>query len=214
MPLDLNELKRERNITQPEAEALADVIEQTGASEVPYPVNTNEGTLTVVGNPNITKREPQLYEVAVYVPKATSEYSRKKLMEIAVEGTFDETELEYQFIIEVPVNVLSIERREAMAYATGIVMSTLYEEVENDDKTVSLEYITDKTKRTARIFRLTQDPEISFALKSAVISMLDLPEGLSYITTSQAVATAIDFMENNADTVNEVDANLESSDNQ
>lgn len=212
MPLDLNELKRERNLTEPEVQKIAEVVEKTGESEMPYPVNNAEGKLTVVGNPNITKREPQLYTVAVFVPKATSEYSREKLQQIAVD--FQETELEYQIVIEVPVDVLSIDRREAMAYATGIVMSTLYEEVEHDDKTVSMEYIMDDTKRMARIYRLTRDPEISFALKDAVISMLDLPAGLSQITTSQAIEVAIDFMMNNPDVVNETDANLEQGDNQ
>lgn len=212
MPLDLNELKRERNLTEPEVKKIVEVVEKTGESEMPYPVNNTEGKLSVLGNPNVTKREPQLYEVAVYVPKATSEYTKEKLESIAIK--FEETELEYQLLIEVPVNVLSIDRREAMSYATGIVMSTLYEEVEHEDKTVSMEFITDNVKRMARIYRLTQDPDISYALKSAVVGMLDLPKGLSQITTSQAVATAIEFMENNPDVVNEVDANLEQGDNQ
>lgn len=206
MPLDLNELKRERNLTEPEVKKIADVVESTGAEEVPFPAHTEQGNLSIVGDPNITKRAPQMYTVNVIVPIATSEYTEAQLQEIAVD--FDKTELEYHVTLEVPVTVLSIDRREGMLYALGIVLSSFYEEVEDDEGNKSMRYITNQSKLTARLYLLTLDPDISFALKTAVVKMLDLPTGLSQITVSQAVDTAIAFMEQNPDVINEVDANL------
>lgn len=208
MPLeDLKVIKRERNLDQTDVEKLSNVVEETGTSSVPFPVNTENGDLTVVGDANITKREPQTYRVKLFVEKATSLYTEKELREVSVE--FDQNELEYHVVLEIQVDKITIDMRESMSYAIGLVLATLYEQVEHEDGKVSMEYITDPRKRSVRALQLVRDREASALLKEVAIALLDLPEGLQAMTTSQATEIVVDFMLNNPDLVNETDSNLD-----
>lgn len=209
MPINLKDLQKNRTLTMPEAKKIDKVVEETGTSEIPYPVVDNDTNIAVIGNANIIKREPQLYKVLVFVDKATTSFTKEELESINVDDKLDESGTEYRVLLEVPLTEITVAKRETASMAVMLIQGLYYEDVEQEDGTVVSKYITSSIKRQARLLEIIQDKYISNMLKQSVIDLLELPEGLQTITVSQAVEVFVDFATQNADLLNENDSNLD-----
>lgn len=209
MTINLKDLQKNRTLTMPEAKKIDKVVEETGTSEIPYPVVDNDTNIAVIGNANIIKRDPQYYKVLVFVDKATTSFTKEELESINTADTLDESGTEYRVLLEVPLTEITVAKRESASMGVMLIQGLYYEDVEQEDGTVISKYITSSIKRQARLLEIIQDKYISKMLKQTVVDLLELPEGLQTITVSQAVEVFVDFATQNADLLNENDSNLD-----
>lgn len=210
--VSLNDLDKDvvKPIGSIPAKSLMNAIVEAGENDTPFPVTDEEGNVAIIGDANKTIRQPHHYVVTCYVDKDKTKYTKEQLQSLDNLVEFKESGAQYLVTLDIAIDSIPIEKRDALINAFSIVMQYMYETVEVDGE-LTRQLIQDPIKMSVAEAKLANDFDAALTIVNIVAgkALLDLPVGLRKLGINEATAILIKSLTDFSDVTNEVDSNLE-----